>query len=548
MTDTSRRLDARISRRRFLALAASGVAGFSLAGFVAAPGGSAARGPRRLRLTPTSVSSTPTPSPVTATPSEQPTSTTTPISAPYTPGLTTPARSIQSLIDAAAPGATVSVPAGVYRETVTIDKPLTLSAQPGAEIRGSDVWGDWTQSGRHWVRSGLPAFPTSNAPALPGSDGRCNWPEQVFIDGAPLRQVASNPVPGQFAVDTSRRVILADDPTGHVVEVTTRQRWVVGQADDVTVEGFTMRHAASPPQFGAIQNNEHSGWIIRGNSLSDAAGAILFLNGGANHQVLDNDISRGGQEGLSIYNAAGIVIRGNAIHDNNTEEFDTAWEAGGAKITQSTNLTVEDNTVRNNLGPGLWFDMSCSGVQVSNNRVHHNSGTGISYEISHDGLISGNACWENGWRTPDSWTSAGIVLNNADTTEVRDNIVAWNVTGLAILSQDRGSAHQVIGNYVHHNTVAATDDVSPGNRYGLRWLEDYDGPLYLPGSNNRGAQNQYWYPTTTTSATRFRWTDDLSRLDLFNQTPGEHGGVYVSDSTRDQILSTAGIPLAPEAR
>src|SRR5947209_13544092 len=48
-------------------------------------------------------------------------------------------RSLQSIVDGAALGGTVLLPACVYRETVTISKPLTLAGQPGAEIRGSDI-------------------------------------------------------------------------------------------------------------------------------------------------------------------------------------------------------------------------------------------------------------------------------------------------------------------------------------------------------------------------------------------------------------------------
>ncbi len=57
---------------------------------------------------------------------------------------------------------------------------------------------------------------------------RCLWPEQVFFDGEPLLQVASDPDSGQFAVDSDRNVVLADDPAGHTVEVSTRRQWVVG--------------------------------------------------------------------------------------------------------------------------------------------------------------------------------------------------------------------------------------------------------------------------------------------------------------------------------
>jgi hypothetical protein len=99
--------------------------------------------------------------------------------------------SLQSLVDSAAPGSTVSVPPCVYRETVIIDKPLTLSGQSGAEIRGSDVWSRWKKRGRYWVGGSVPAFTQREWPCEPDSDGRCRWPEQVFFDGQPRYQVAA---------------------------------------------------------------------------------------------------------------------------------------------------------------------------------------------------------------------------------------------------------------------------------------------------------------------------------------------------------------------
>ncbi|MEX2426103.1 MAG: hypothetical protein WD401_04990, partial [Thermomicrobiaceae bacterium] len=62
-----------------------------------------------------------------------------------------PGTSIQQMVDNAGSGATVRVPAGIYRETVTINKPITLIGEPGAEIRGSDVWTNWSGSGSNWI-------------------------------------------------------------------------------------------------------------------------------------------------------------------------------------------------------------------------------------------------------------------------------------------------------------------------------------------------------------------------------------------------------------
>lgn len=537
---------------RLLRVAGLGVALLLLAGWAAWPGtANAVAGTAALLSLPTRVAGTPTTQGVllqhkaTPPPAATPSAANSPASAATTPP-PTPSRTIQSMVDAAAPGSVVVVPPGIYRETVTITKPITLVGEPGAEIRGSDVWTGWTKVGAYWVRGTVPAFPASNAPCLPASNGRCDWPEQVFLDGKPLEQVAANPVSGQFAIDSAREVVLANDPGGHTVEVTTRQAWIVGGADDVTIEGFTMRDAASSPQRGAIENDGHANWTIEDNTLSDAAGADVFLNGAAGIQVLDNDIARGGQEGLSLDKTTGAIVRGNTVHDNNTELFDTAWEAGGAKITRSTDLTVDGNTFSRNFGAGLWLDMGCDRVTVSDNRADHNARTGIAFEVSHDGTITNNAVWENGWDKPASWGAAGIFVNSSDHTLVSGNVVAWNVSGITVLSEQRSDARPVVDISIQDNTIAASDAFSPGNRYALRWLEDYRGPLYLAGANNHGANDRYWYPTTTATAARFHWTADLSQLAAFDQTPGEHGGVYISAAQLDQTLRAAGVPTSQE--
>jgi hypothetical protein len=61
----------------------------------------------------------------------------------------------------------------------------------------------------------------------------------------PLEQVGSDPQSGQFSVDSECNVVLVGDPDGHVVEVNVRRQWVVARADNVTIRGFTMRHAAN---------------------------------------------------------------------------------------------------------------------------------------------------------------------------------------------------------------------------------------------------------------------------------------------------------------
>src|SRR4051794_10250133 len=67
--------------------------------------------------------------------------------------------SLQSLVDATPPGGVLRLPACVYQQTVTLNKPMTLDGQGQAEIRGSDVWSAWNQSGSTWISQNvLPPF------------------------------------------------------------------------------------------------------------------------------------------------------------------------------------------------------------------------------------------------------------------------------------------------------------------------------------------------------------------------------------------------------
>lgn len=235
--------------------------------------------------------------------------------------------SLQKRIDAAPRGGVVNAPNGcVFRERVNVNKPITLKGGPGAEIRGSEVWKGWNRVGSRWVRGDLPSF--RNTGRCKGNTRRCRWPAQVYLDGRALRQVGSNPGRRQFAVNDGK-VILGSDPGGHTVEVTTRRFWIMGRADNVTIQGFTMRHAANGSQTGAITNNGHDGWTIRRNHLLQAHGANVNMGRGTDLKVIANNIHHAGQVSINS-NQANLEIRRNRIHHNNTEAFETPAGTRGA--------------------------------------------------------------------------------------------------------------------------------------------------------------------------------------------------------------------------
>lgn len=451
---------------------------------------------------------------------------------------------LQRMINAAAPGDVVNVPEGIYRETVVIDKPLTLRGEAGAEIRGSDIWADgWEFQDGLWYGGVLGEFSLSDEPCREASNGRCNWPAQVFLNGEPLLQVEGDPEPGEFTVNAERQVVIADDPAGQLVEVTVRENWIIARSDDVTVEGFTMRHAAAHPHAGAINIDNYGNWTVRNNVLTQAHGSAISMRESRGHRVTGNEISENGRLGLHLWVVGDVEIEGNRIWGNNTEEFEPSWEAGGLKLGTGQNVEIIDNEVFDNDGPGIWADVDSLDVDIAGNRVHDNQRAGIVYELSFNGEIHDNVVYENGFGFASWGFGAGILVQNSSDVEVFANTVAWNADGITIISQERGEGrwNLVAGNNVHDNAIIAEHDGS-SNSYGLAWLQDWDGTLGDAASHNQGSDNSFWYDEPEGAELRFKWVSDgYWTVSAFSTSPGGQGSRNLTDAEKDEILAAAGL-------
>lgn len=502
--------------------------------------------------------------------------------------------SLQAEIDAAPAGSTIDLPDGcVYRQRVAITKPITLKGGPGVEIRGSDVWTAWEEVADGWrSHETLPPFPQEDV-SCELNTMRCAWPEQVFVNGVAQTQVASGSTlnTGEFYVDGSRRVVMGTDPTDKFVEVTVRRHWITGTAaaDNVTIEDFTMKHAANEWRSGGIINRppttvnadgsyswsrfkgNGSNWTLKNNALTDAHGAILSVKGATGHQVLNNEIARGGQ--LGIHNSGNnSLIQGNDIHHNNTEDFcfvsrsctvvssDGAVfedsgikEAGGIKLAGGLrSITVDSNEVNHNQGNGIWYDVGTYDGVVSNNRVHHNTRRGIHFEISDRGKIFNNIIYENGWTTPDFVNGAGIGISNSRDVEVYNNTLAWNADGIAVVGLNREGTENdaVTGVYVHDNTVYQehTNVAGDSKTVALGWIQGWTTQMFESDANNQGSNNRYYYPAPK-GAARYEWGQTrYSSLAEFNATRGEQRGRSLTWSRIKAIAAKKGIPVRPELR
>jgi parallel beta-helix repeat protein len=456
--------------------------------------------------------------------------------------------SLQSLVDATPPGGVLRLPECIYEQQVVLSKPITLDGQGQAEIRGSDVWSSWSQSGSTWISANmLPPF--SNGAEVICDNPRCNWPEQAFFDGTPLTQVAVGvtPTSGQFSLNSGRQIILADNPAGHVIEVSTRTMWIDTESDNVTIQGLTMRHAANPAQVGAVGNQGRNGWTLQNNQLYDTHGATVVVGGASNPstqtRVLNNRIAESGFEGLLGNENVNTLIQGNEIFWNNTEGFMLDWAGGGVKMSGMTNATLDSNVVHDNSGPGLWCDQACSNITFSSNRVYNNNGhrdTGpdgspqIFFEISEGALIQGNAVWGATGYWP------GIYIASSGNAEVRWNVVAWSSRGLETYLQTRCCIppQGVTNVYFHDNDVI----MGPTGDYAVLWGDD--GSNQITTASNHVWNNAIWYPGPENGQPRFRWgNQQFSSLSGFAATAGGLHSTYLTAQQALAALTTYVIPV-----
>ena len=458
---------------------------------------------------------------------------------------------LQSRVDAAAPGAVLELPACLYRETVTVRHPVVLLGTAGTEIRGSDVWTAWQPAGQGWSSTkSVPAL-TSAGTCRPGSD-RCHQPEQVFVDGVAQDRVNADPGPGEFDLSADRHVLLGSDPAGHLVEVSTRDRWLQVSASGVTVDGLTFRHAANGPQAeeAALRvSGDVDRFVLTASHLFEAHGTLLGIVGGTGHRVRDSELASAGQQGFGFAGTGDTELRNTKIHDNNLAMFDPQWEAGAGKASRVRGLALDGNVVDRNGGPGLWCDIDCRAVTINGNRIDENEGPGILYEISTDATIADNVVTESGWGNASWGWGGGIVVSSSGSVEVTGNRLAWNADGISVISQGRSDRPEGSGTRItiDDNIVLSAPQPSDTEQaYLLAWLQDWAGPLYLPESGNQGLDNRYWSTEPESSADRFHWTAGLSSLDTFRETPGGAGDRYLSSEEYAALVSDASLPPRAE--
>jgi hypothetical protein len=210
-----------------------------------------------------------------------------------------------------------------------------------------------------------------------------------------------------------------------------------GNQPGVTIEYLTIEKFQAQGNGAAVNQDSNTNWTIRYDTITlNAPGAGVIA--GANNTLEDNCLTLNGQYGFqsSDVNSWGhdsltggpynVTVTGNEISYNDTCNFQgpltnkaIGWsnynavparyrnphcgtvtpdgDEGGFKLWETDGVTIKDNYIHNNWGPGAWVDTDNANTTFTGNRITGNDGEGITEEISYNFSITGNYLADNGW-------------------------------------------------------------------------------------------------------------------------------------------------------
>ncbi len=174
-----------------------------------------------------------------------------------------------------------------------------------------------------------------------------------------------------------------------------------GDAENVTISHLTIQHFGTERSNngeGVVNHDSAKGWRVLHSTIRENGGAGVFLGDGG--LVRGNCLADNGEYGFQAVGSDSVLAE-NEISGNNTADWEKLRPGcgctGGGKFWDARNVTVRDNYVHDNHGPGLWADTNNAGLLFTGNWIADNDGEGILYETSYNGRIVNNTFLRNGW-------------------------------------------------------------------------------------------------------------------------------------------------------
>ena len=327
---------------------------------------------------------------------------------------------------------------------------------------------------------------TTNAD--PSVEGMAAYPEQVFVDGQPLTQVATRDevTSSSFFVDdpdpvtlkepgnsrggynvkphTGTSYVIGVNPAEHTVEVVQHSRALTITAAGAALKGVTVEKYSPVQEWdyndpeiklftgGAMVFAWANDLVIENSTFrySSAASALGVANS-QNSTVSGNVFENNGAGGFGIDKSSNIAVEHNRWTSNNTSGFITTacgayCTLGDTKIAHAEGIRFAHNIVDySNLDKdvslpenystdhriGVWFDEGGINSQIVDN-YFVNVPVAIFNEVSSKNMIASNIVEGAG---------VGIHVSGSDDTQIWNNTISHALTSIFIQEDDRSKGY-----------------------------------------------------------------------------------------------------------
>lgn len=184
---------------------------------------------------------------------------------------------------------------------------------------------------------------------------------------------------------------------------------------------FILNNTISNAEEG-IRLSECTDSHISGNEIENLGyagfeGTGISVGSSVDITVEDNSIHNNVGHGIQVFSSSDCEISENIIQDN---------EQGGIFTEDSDSVYVRNCTIANNGGDGIEFNgtsvfFRADTCRVENSHIHHNSGSGINFNFIVNGDANNNQIeFNNEW---------GIHMNECETTTESNNTFDSNTLG-----------------------------------------------------------------------------------------------------------------------